>query len=144
MRDEYTTLPDLMNRPLHMWLDLEWRHTDPNAGFDGGHAAHRARQIVHDTFASFESGEHPAAHLPHRDRDARDLPSSGVHLEANNRTWDTIAERGDTLGVYTEARPPYGCLRLSLTRQPDAATLDTCSTPMWASPPAASPSSCIG
>ena len=33
-----------------------------------------------------------------------------VHLEANNRTWDTVAERGDELGVFTDARPPYGCL----------------------------------
>ena len=24
IRDEYTTLPDIANRPLHMWLDLEW------------------------------------------------------------------------------------------------------------------------
>ena len=109
MRDEYTTLPDLMNRPLHMWLDLEWRHTDPNAGFDGGHAAHRARQIVHDTFASFESG---SIQLIYRIGTAmlETCPPREVHLEANNRTWDTIAERGDTLGVYTEARPPYGCL----------------------------------
>ena len=39
-----------------------------------------------------------------------------VHLEANNRTWDTIAERGDELGIYTDARPPYGCLGLRLKR----------------------------
>ena len=46
-----------------------------------------------------------------------DLPSLGeVHLEASNRTWDTIAERGDAFGVYTDARPPYGCLGLSLKR----------------------------
>ena len=41
---------------------------------------------------------------------------SEVRLEANNRTWDTIAERGDELGVYTDARPPYGCLGLTLKR----------------------------
>ena len=41
---------------------------------------------------------------------------AAVDLEANNRTWDTIAERGSELGVYTDARPPYGCLGLSLTR----------------------------
>jgi len=46
-----------------------------------------------------------------------DIPTlAEVHLEANNRTWDTIAERGDALGVYTDARPPYGCLGLRLTR----------------------------
>jgi len=117
VRDEYTTLPDLMNRPLHMWLDLEWRHTDPAAGFDGGHAARRARQIVRDTFASFESGS--IQQLIYRIGTAMlvDLPLLGeVHLEANNRTWDTIAEQGDALGVYTDARPPYGCLGLSLKR----------------------------
>ena len=118
VRDEYTTLPDLMNRPLNMWLDLEWRPTDPAAGFDGGHATRRARQIVRDTFASFESGS--IQQLIYRAGTAMldDIPSlAEVHLEANNRTWDTIAEHGDALGVYTDARPPYGCLGLSLRRQ---------------------------
>jgi urate oxidase len=47
----------------------------------------------------------------------RDIPAiAEVRLEANNRTWDTIAERGEELGVYTDARPPYGCLGLTLTR----------------------------
>ena len=117
VRDEYTTLPDLMNRPLHMWLDLEWRHADPGAGIDGGNAARRARSIVRDTFASFESGS--IQQLIYRIGTAMldALPSlAEVHLEANNRTWDTIAERGDALGVYTDARPPYGCLGLRLKR----------------------------
>jgi urate oxidase / 2-oxo-4-hydroxy-4-carboxy-5-ureidoimidazoline decarboxylase len=117
VRDEYTTLPDLMNRPLHMWLDLEWRHTGPAGGLDGGDAARRARRIVRDTFTSFESGS--IQQLIYRIGTAmlEDNASLGeVHLEANNRTWDTIAESGDVLGVYTEARPPYGCLGLSLRR----------------------------
>ena len=29
VRDQYTTLPDLHDRPLHMWLDLEWSYTSP-------------------------------------------------------------------------------------------------------------------
>jgi len=46
-----------------------------------------------------------------------DIPAiAEIHLEANNRTWDTVAERGDELGVYTDARPPYGCLGLKLKR----------------------------
>jgi len=46
-----------------------------------------------------------------------DIPEiAEIHLEANNRTWDTIAERVDELGVYTEARPPFGCLGLRLKR----------------------------
>jgi urate oxidase/2-oxo-4-hydroxy-4-carboxy-5-ureidoimidazoline decarboxylase len=46
-----------------------------------------------------------------------DLPSvTEVRLEANNRTWDTVTERDETLGVYTDARPPYGVLGLVLKR----------------------------
>jgi len=41
---------------------------------------------------------------------------SEVHLEANNRTWDTIIERGEEIGIYTEARPPIGVLGLRLKR----------------------------
>ena len=40
-----------------------------------------------------------------------DIPGiAEVHLEANNRTWDTIAERGEEVGVFTEARPPSAFL----------------------------------
>jgi urate oxidase / 2-oxo-4-hydroxy-4-carboxy-5-ureidoimidazoline decarboxylase len=46
-----------------------------------------------------------------------DIPTiSQIDLEANNRTWDTIVEQGDLMGVYTDSRPPYGCLGLSLRR----------------------------
>jgi len=118
VRDEYTTLPDLMNRPLHMWLDLEWRYTDPGSAFNSGQSVALARHIVRDVFASFEASG-SIQQLIHRigTRMLGESPAiSEVHLEATNRTWDTIAERGDELGVYTDARPPYGCLGLSLKR----------------------------
>ena len=73
---------------------------------------------MHDVFASFESGS--IQQLIHRigTRLLDENPTiSEVHLEATNRTWDTIAERGDEFGVYTDARPPYGCLGLTLRRQ---------------------------
>ena len=117
VRDQYTTLPDLMNRPLHMWLDLDWRYTEPAAALNGGQMVARVRDLVHTVFESFESGS--IQQLIHRIgvRMLDDNPTlAEVHLEANNRTWDTIAERGSELGVYTDARPPYGCLGLSLRR----------------------------
>jgi urate oxidase / 2-oxo-4-hydroxy-4-carboxy-5-ureidoimidazoline decarboxylase len=113
VRDHYTTLPDLMNRPLHMWLDLEWGYTDPNAAFNDGRMVSRVRDLVRSVFESFESGS--IQQLIHRigTKMLDEHPSiAQVDLEANNRTWDTIAE----LGVYTDARPPYGCLGLSLRR----------------------------
>src|SRR5215471_11433122 len=33
VRDQYTTLPDIRNRPLHMWLDLDWSHTSTESAF---------------------------------------------------------------------------------------------------------------
>ncbi len=117
VRDEYTTLPDLHDRPLHMWLDLEWKYLEPETAFTGGAATKRARQIVRDVFRTFESGSIQQVIYQMGTRLLAEIPAvAEVHLEANNRTWDTIAERGDELGVYTDARPPFGCLGLTLTR----------------------------
>lgn len=117
VRDEYTTLPDLNNRPLHMWLDLEWTYASPAAAFSSGTVTARVRRIVRDVFTSFESGSIQQVIYRMGTRMLDEIPAmSEVRLEANNRTWDTIAERGDDLGVYTDARPPYGCLGLTLKR----------------------------
>ena len=116
VRDEYTTLPDIHNRPLHMWLDLEWRYSDTAAAFGTGDSA-RVRGLVRQVFTAFESGSIQQVIYQMGTRILAEIPAiAEVHLEANNRTWDTIAERGDELGVYTDARPPYGCLGLRLTR----------------------------
>ena len=118
VRDEYTTLPDLRNRPLHMWLDVEWTYRRPEAAFSGGTVTARVRRTVHEVFASFESES--IQQLIYR-MGMMLLEEIGgideVRLEANNRTWDTIAERGEALGVYTDSRPPYGCVGLTLSRR---------------------------
>ncbi len=117
VRDEYTTLPDIANRPLRMWLDLEWLYTAPAAGLNSGASTACARQIVHDVFHSFESGSIQQVIYQIGTRMLAEIPAiAEVHLEANNRTWDTVVERGEELGVFTEARPPYGCLGLRLRR----------------------------
>lgn len=118
VRDEYTTLPDLHNRPLHMWLDLEWSYVTPGAAFAGGAVTARVRGLVRDVFTSFESGSIQQVIYQMGTKMLAEIPAiSEIRLEANNRTWDTIAEQGDALGVYTDARPPYGCLGLTLTRK---------------------------
>jgi urate oxidase len=117
VRDEYTTLPDLADRPLHMWLDVEWTYTDAAIALNEGRVVSEVRQIVHDTFSAFESGSIQQVIYQMGTRMLEAVPAlAEVRLEANNRTWDTIAERGAESGVYTEARPPYGCLGLRLTR----------------------------
>jgi urate oxidase/2-oxo-4-hydroxy-4-carboxy-5-ureidoimidazoline decarboxylase len=122
VRDEYTTLPDLFDRPLHMWLDLEWRYVDPQAAFEATRTVAHARRIVREVFEGFESGSIQQVIYQMGTTLLNELRElSEVHLEANNRTWDTIAERGRTIGVYTDPRPPFGCLGLCLRRDAEGA-----------------------
>jgi urate oxidase / 2-oxo-4-hydroxy-4-carboxy-5-ureidoimidazoline decarboxylase len=116
VRDQYTTLPDLHDRPLHMWLDLEWSYTSPAHYCSEGRVTDAVRTIVHEVFETFESGSIQQVIYQMGTRILRDIPAiDELHLEANNRTWDTITER-EGGGVFTDARPPYGCLGLRLRR----------------------------
>jgi urate oxidase len=117
VRDQYTTLPDIHNRPLHMWLDLEWTYVDGASAFSNGTTANSLRQLVREVFESFESGSIQQVIYQMGVKVLADFPAiAEIQLEANNRTWDTVTERGDELGVFTDARPPYGCLGLRLRR----------------------------
>jgi urate oxidase/2-oxo-4-hydroxy-4-carboxy-5-ureidoimidazoline decarboxylase len=117
VRDEYTTLPEIKNRPLHMWLDLEWRYVDATAAFGRNLVTARAREIVREVFRTFESGSIQQVIYRMGTRLLEDIRSlAEVRLEANNRTWLPVAERGEELGVYMEPPPPYGCLGLTLKR----------------------------
>ena len=117
VRDQYTTLPDIANRPLHMWLDLEWLYTEPAAAFSSGAVTATVRKMVLEVFQCFESGSIQQVIYQIGMKMLAEIPAvSEVHLEANNRTWDTVVERGGEAGVYTDARPPYGVLGLRLRR----------------------------
>jgi urate oxidase / 2-oxo-4-hydroxy-4-carboxy-5-ureidoimidazoline decarboxylase len=102
--DEYTSLPEMVDRPLHMWLDLEWTSPEP--------VTESVRNIVHDVFRGFESGSIQQVIYQIATKVLADLPPvSEVRLEANNRTWDKVSDH-----VYTDARAPYGVLGLTLRR----------------------------
>ena len=111
VRDQYTTLPDIHNRPLHMWLDLDWRYTDPPP--DSARAPSRRRCAAWCTRFSTRSNRAASSRSSTRSARAcwrRFRQSRRCDLEANNRTWDTVAERGD------DARRVHRCaaaLRLS-------------------------------
>ena len=75
------------------------------------------RGIVHDVFRCFESGSIQQVIYQIGTKMLSEIPAiAEVHLEASNRTWDTVAERGEELGIYTDPRPSYGCLGLRLRR----------------------------
>ncbi len=117
VRDQYTTLPDIANRPLHMWLDLDWIYTGHAAAFTSGAVTAGVRKLVHDVFDNFESGSIQQIIYQIGSRMLADIPAiAEINLEANNRTWDTVIERGESVGVFTDPRPPYGCLGLTMKR----------------------------
>ncbi len=117
VRDEYTTLPDIKNRPLHMWMDMEWSYASHADAFSAGKIPAAVRETVRSVFQSFESGSIQEIIYQTGMKILAEIPAiTEVDLEANNRTWDTIVERGEEMGVYTDARPPYGCLGLRLRR----------------------------
>ena len=65
-----------------------------------------------DVFNAFESGSIQEVIYQMGTRMLEEIPSiAQVDLEANNRTWDAVAEE-----IYTDARPPFGILGLSLRR----------------------------
>ena len=119
VRDQYTTLPDIRNRPLHMWLDLEWLYTDPAAAYSARARSRRqVRRIVSEIFQAFESGSiqqmiyQMGTRCWPRSRRSRRCVWKG---EQSNLGYRGRAA-ATTLGVYHRARPPYGCLGLSLRR----------------------------
>src|SRR5581483_8117771 len=104
VRDQYTTLPETSDRPLHMWLDLEW--------LGEGVLASQVRGMVHEVFRSFPSGSIQQVIYEIGTRMLAEIPGLlEVRLEANNRTWDRVADE-----VFTDPRPPYGVLGLTLRR----------------------------
>ena len=117
VRDRYTTLPEIHNRPLHMGLALEWSYTDPAAAFSDGAITAQVGDLVRHTFQKFESGSIQQIIYQLGQKVLAEIPQvAEVSLEAANRTWDTVCEQGDALGVYTDARPPVGVLGLTLRR----------------------------
>jgi urate oxidase len=117
VRDQYTTLPEIRNRPLHMGLSLDWLYTSNDAAFNNGSVTWEVRTMVHRMFQEFESGSIQQIIYQLGTAMLSKIPQiAEVNLEAQNRTWDTVAEQGDALGVYTDARPPVGCLGLTLRR----------------------------
>jgi len=90
---------------------------DPLSGLTEGAVTVRVRKIVHEVFHGFTSGSIQQVIYQLGTKMLAEIPElSEVNLEANNRTWDMVAEAGEHLGVFTDPRPPYGCLGLTLRR----------------------------
>lgn len=121
-RDEYTTLPELEDRPLYIYMDMWWRYTDVTDAISDDHSRYIHPQQVYDhvqhTFHDFVSMS--IQHLVYEMgvRLLQRFPQMGeVQFRAENRLWDTAAQAEDeSAKVYMDPRPPYGEIRLKLTR----------------------------
>lgn len=112
IRDEYTTLPETYDRPLFIHLDVQWINSDPGRRASG----EQVRDLVVETFASFESAsiQHLVYEMGVRALE-RFSEIGSISFRAENRLWDKADEAESTV-VYTEARPPFGVIDLTLQR----------------------------
>lgn len=123
VRDEHTTLPERIDRPLFIYLDVYWRYGDAGDAHDSDLGryipAEQVRDLVQTVFHRFVSMS--IQHLVYEmgTRLLERFPQMAeVTFEAQNRLWDTayVSEADERVKVYTDPRPPYGSIKLTLGR----------------------------
>lgn len=123
LRDEHTTLPERKDRPLFIYLNVYWKYGDiaDMIGADLGRyiPAEQVRDLVQTVFHRFvsmsiqhllfEMGTNLLERFPQMQE---------VAFEAQNRLWDTafVSDTDERTKVYTDPRPPYGSIKLTLNR----------------------------
>jgi urate oxidase len=115
VRDEYTTLADSRDRPLFIHLDVHWRNGDFAVRADG----EAVRDSVTATFAAFDSASIQELVYEMGLRALDGFPElDEISFDGQNRLWDTAQVYGpdQRVRVYTDPRPPYGHIELTLGR----------------------------
>lgn len=124
VRDAYTTLPERVDRPLFIYLDVFWKYADITDMLspDLVHyvPAEQVRDVVQVIFHEFvsESIQHLVHEMGLRLL-ARFPQIAEVSFEAQNRTRDPVAvsEADPRLKVYSDPFPAYGMIKLTMTRK---------------------------
>ncbi len=112
-RDEYTTLPERVDRPLLIRMDVHWRYGDPEGGHVDPWAVRDELAATFDDFVS-ESIQHLVHEMGTRML-ARWPQLAEVSFDAENHTRDPAGEdRGRKL--YTDPFPAQGLITLTLGR----------------------------
>jgi urate oxidase / 2-oxo-4-hydroxy-4-carboxy-5-ureidoimidazoline decarboxylase len=119
-RDRFTTLPEVQDRPLYIFLDVLWRYVDATAvDRDRLPGSGKVRDWVVETFDGFVSLS--IQHLVHEmgvQVLTRFAELREVSFEAQNRLWDTVAtsEADPLIRVFADPRPAHGDIFLTLRR----------------------------
>jgi urate oxidase / 2-oxo-4-hydroxy-4-carboxy-5-ureidoimidazoline decarboxylase len=124
VKDQYTTLPESFDRPLFIFLNIDWRYNNLEDArgntADGYVAAEQVRDIAYTVF--HEENSPSIQNLIYRigKRILERFPQLvEVRFESNNRTWETILDEipaSQEGKVFTEPRPPYGFQCFSMNR----------------------------
>jgi urate oxidase len=123
VRDEYTTLPERVDRPLFIHLDVHWRYDDIDVATGSDTSRYVASEQVRDVVAAVfselvsESIQHLVWEMS--ERLLQRFPSlSEVSFRAQNRTREPVAERADDerVRVSSDPFPAFGTITLTRER----------------------------
>jgi urate oxidase len=110
-RDDYTTLPERVDRPLFIRLDVEWEYVDERQANPRAMRDHLAATF--DAFVS-ESIQHLVHEMGTRLL-ADHAELARVSFTAENHTRDPVGEHGSRR-VFTDPFPAQGLITLTLER----------------------------
>jgi urate oxidase len=112
VRDEYTTLPETEDRPLFVHMNVHWT----NADLANCARGEDVRDVAISTFCDVDSASiQELVHQIGVQVLERFPEIATVDFYAENRLWDA-AQVGEPASVYTDARPPFGVITLTLGR----------------------------
>ena len=119
VRDNYTTLPERVDRPLFIYLDVYWKYTDVVDVQERYIPSEQVRDVVQAVFHEFVSES--IQHLVHEMglRLLTRFPQMAeVSFEGQNRTRDLIgvSETDSQQKVYSDPFSAYGMIKLTITR----------------------------
>ncbi len=123
VRDGYTTLPERVDRPLYITMDIHWRYADPIDMLAADHAryipAEQVRDLAQVVFHEFVSES--IQHLVHRmgQRLLERFPQMAeVSFAARNQTPDPLAisDAEARVKVYSSPFPALGLIELTMRR----------------------------
>jgi urate oxidase / 2-oxo-4-hydroxy-4-carboxy-5-ureidoimidazoline decarboxylase len=112
-RDDYTTLPERIDRPLYVRMDVHWRYADPENDHVDSREVRDQLAATFDDFVS-ESIQHLVHEMGTRLLADRDEIAE-ISFIAENHTRDPVGEDGDRK-VYTDPFPAQGLITLTLER----------------------------
>jgi urate oxidase/2-oxo-4-hydroxy-4-carboxy-5-ureidoimidazoline decarboxylase len=128
VRDEYTTLPDRVDRPLYVGLDVEWRYADARDAIATTHDAYVPSEQVRDVCAAVFDGlvSESIQQLVHAmgERLLERFPQlASVAFVGRNLTRDPFAvgeDPDDERKVFCDPFPAAGTIALTMTREGSA------------------------